>query len=113
MPRKACFLFFPHAPFYVSFCNFAVLTPLSLRHPDSADGLWDVMTGQEAVEIAIAAHGKAPTTTGRAPSWANALVNGVGGGNAEADPANALVREAVKRGTSDNVTAVVTILSWD
>ncbi|CBJ25653.1 protein phosphatase 2C (ISS) [Ectocarpus siliculosus] len=77
------------------------------------DGLWDVMTGLEAVEIAIAAHGKAPTTTGRAPSWANALVNGVGGGNAEADPANALVREAVKRGTSDNVTAVVTILSWD
>ncbi|CAM9638731.1 unnamed protein product [Ectocarpus fasciculatus] len=77
------------------------------------NGLWDVMTGLEAVEIAIAAHGKAPTTTGRAPSWANALVNGVGGGNAEADPANALVREAVKRGTSDNVTAVVTILSWD
>ncbi|CAB1097827.1 unnamed protein product [Ectocarpus sp. CCAP 1310/34] len=77
------------------------------------DGLWDVMTGLEAVEIAIAAHGKAPTTTGRAPSWANSLVHGVGGGNAEADPANALVREAVKRGTSDNVTAVVTILSWD
>ena len=78
-----------------------------------ADGLWDVMTGSEAVEIAIAAHGKAPSTAGRAPSWANALVSGVGGGNAEADPANALVKEAVKRGTADNVTAIVAVLSWD
>lgn len=72
------------------------------------------MTGIEAVEIALAAHSKAPSTAGRAPSWANALANGlVGGGNAEADPANALVKEAVKRGTADNVTAVVAVLPWD
>lgn len=78
-----------------------------------ADGLWDVMTGLEAVEIALAAHSRAPSTAGRAPSWASALATGVGGGNAEADPANALVKDAVSRGTADNVTAIVAILSWD
>lgn len=79
-----------------------------------SDGLWDVMTAIDAVEIALAAHSKAPSTAGRAPSWANALANGlVGGENAEADPANALVKEAVKRRTADNVTAIVAILPWD
>lgn len=77
------------------------------------DGLWDVMTGVEAVELALAAHGRAPSSTGRAPSWADALANGVEGENAEADPANALMKEAVKRGTADNVTAVVVVLPWD
>lgn len=78
-----------------------------------ADGLWDVMDGLEAVEIALASHSRAPSSTGRAPSWARALSNGVAGENAEADPANALVKEAVKRGTADNVTAIVAILPWD
>lgn len=71
------------------------------------------MTGVEAVEIALAAHSRAPSSTGRAPSWADALTNGVAGENAEADPANALIKEAVKRGTADNVTAIVVVLPWD
>lgn len=78
-----------------------------------ADGLWDVMTGLEAVDIALTAHARAPSSTGRAPSWADALTNGGAGGLGEADPANTLVREAIKRGTADNVTAVVAILPWD
>lgn len=78
-----------------------------------ADGLWDVMKGPEAVDIALTAHARAPAGTGRAPSWASALTNGVAGGNAEADPANALIQEAVKRGTADNVTAIVVVLPWD
>lgn len=71
------------------------------------------MTGLEAVEIALAAHGRATSTSGRAPSWADALANGVAGENAEADPANALMKEAVERGTADNVTAIVVVLPWD
>lgn len=78
-----------------------------------SDGLWDVMTGLEAVEIALTAHGRVPSNTGRAPSWADALTNGVVGESAEADPANALVKEAVKRGTADNVTAIAVVLPWD
>lgn len=76
------------------------------------DGLWDVMTGLEAVEIALAAHGRTRGNTGKASSWADSIANGVAGENAEADPANALVKEAVKRGTADNVTAIVVALAW-
>lgn len=71
------------------------------------------MTGLEAVEIALAAHDRAPSSTGRAPSWAAALPNGVAGESAEADPATALVKEAVNRGTADNVTAIAVVLPWD
>lgn len=76
------------------------------------DGLWDVMTGLEAVEIALAAHGRTRANTGKASSWADSIANGVSGENAEADPANALVKEAVRRGTADNVTAIVVALTW-
>lgn len=76
------------------------------------DGLWDVMTGVEAVEIALAAHGRTRGNTAKASSWADSIANGVAGENAEADPANALVKEAVKRGTADNVTAIVVALTW-
>lgn len=81
--------------------------------PFLPDGLWDVMSNAEAVEIALAAHARAPSSAGRAPSWARALSNGIEGENAEADPANALVKEAVKRGTADNVTAIAVVLPWD
>lgn len=80
---------------------------------NDADGLWDVMSNAEAVKIALEAHARAPASAGRPPSWASALTNGAAGGNAEADPANALVKEAVKRGTADNVTVIVVILPWD
>lgn len=77
------------------------------------DGLWDVMSNAEAVGIALTAHARAPASAGRPPSWASALTNGAAGENAEADPANALVKEAIKRGTADNVTVIVVILPWD
>lgn len=72
-----------------------------------------MITGLEAVDIALAAHSRAASSTGRAPSWADALANGVAGGNPDADPAGALVKEAMKRGTQDNVTAIAVILPWD
>lgn len=71
------------------------------------------MSNAEAVEIALAAHARAPATSGRPASWASTLATRVAGEDAEGDPANALVKEAVKRGTADNVTAIVAILPWD
>ncbi|CAM9272566.1 unnamed protein product [Sphacelaria rigidula] len=79
----------------------------------ASDGLWDVMSNAEAVEIALAAHARAPASSGRPASWASALATRTAGENAEGDPANALVKEAVKRGTADNVTAIAVILPWD
>ena len=71
------------------------------------------MTGLEAVEIALAAHERGSGSAKRPSSWADALTIGVAGNAAEADPANALMKEAVKRETADNVTVVVVVLQWN
>lgn len=71
------------------------------------------MTGLEAVEIALASHERALGGTKRAPSWANALTSRVTGDTTDIDPATALMKEAMKRETADNVTVVVVILPWN
>lgn len=86
---------------------------VALTYTILADGLWDVMTGLEAVEIALASHERALGGAKRAPSWANALTSRVAGDTTDIDPATALMKEAVKRETADNVTVVVVILPWN
>lgn len=114
----------PRSSAWCAICSLTCLDPLAKHLPmvmpthvhyncvRITDGLWDVMTGLEAVEIALAAHGRTRANTGKASSWADSIANGVSGENAEADPANALVKEAVRRGTADNVTAIVVALTW-
>lgn len=62
------------------------------------DGLWDVMGGGQACALAAAA------LEGQGPGRGN---------GAAAAAAEALVEEALRLGTSDNVTAAVAQLRWD
>jgi serine/threonine protein phosphatase PrpC len=57
----------------------------------ACDGLWDVMTDLEAVNLVVAYCNDDPSYDGQKKSQA----------------ADCLVKESLRRGTSDNVTAVV------
>lgn len=75
-----------------------------------------MISGSEAVQTALTAHARATLSGGsRKPSWGSTVSVPAGQGDADTviDPATALVKEAVKRGTADNVTAIVVILPWD
>ena len=68
----------------------------------ATDGLWDVLTDQDSVDIGLAA-----LAARRRPG---------GGGHASERVARAvastLVNTALMRGSSDNITAVVLLMGW-
>ncbi|KAI8463922.1 MAG: phosphatase 2C-like domain-containing protein [Monoraphidium minutum] len=67
-----------------------------------SDGLWDVLSDEDAVACA-----KSALQTFRAGDGKAA------GGDAEAKAAaNALLEESLRRGTADNVTVVIMLLAW-
>lgn len=82
---------------------------LRLRPEDAfvilaSDGLWDVLEDSDAVAIAKKSLAKGSVEGS----------GGAGGLEAQAKAAcDALVTEALARGTLDNVTAVLLLLQWD
>ncbi|KXZ41809.1 hypothetical protein GPECTOR_276g723 [Gonium pectorale] len=73
-----------------------------------SDGLWDVMSDQEAVDVANAA--LKARLSGRAGAGAVSQPNREDDARAAAE---ALLDAAVRRGTADNVTVIVMLLTWD
>jgi len=97
----------------------------------ASDGLWDVMTDGDAVAVASAAvaalgrregaaggGGTPPPAEGEgrggrgAAAAAGAAASGARAARAARAAADALLHEALGRGTLDNVTVVVMLLEW-
>ncbi|GLI70999.1 hypothetical protein VaNZ11_016115 [Volvox africanus] len=75
-----------------------------------SDGLWDVLSDQEAVDCAntalLARRGASSSSSSSSPAFAYR--------DEDAQyAAQALLDAAQKRGTADNVTAIVMLLQWD
>jgi serine/threonine protein phosphatase PrpC len=87
----------------------------------ASDGVWDVLSDSEAVEIAARAIAEALEESGDAeerakepalPPWAMPGVKPEGEAAHLRRGALAVVREALERGSEDNITAVVMGLDW-
>jgi serine/threonine protein phosphatase PrpC len=88
----------------------------------ASDGVWDVMTDSEAVEIAARAMAEVRDESAAErekepalPSWAMPGPKPQGDQDAVQSrrAALAIVREALERGSGDNITAVVYALDWN